>query len=113
MAKRRGHGEGSVYKRSDGRWTAVLELGWEGETRKRQSYYGRTKREALDKLAEGRTKLMAGLPVGQPTQTVGDFLDVWLRDVILPNARPNTYRAYEAKVRVHLKPALGRHRVAR
>lgn len=113
MAKRRGHGEGSVYKRSDGRWTAVLEIGWEGTIRKRQSYYGRTKREALDKLAEGRAKLNAGLPVGQPTQTVGDFLDVWLRDVILPNTRPNTYRAYEAKVRVHLTPALGRHRVAR
>lgn len=113
MAKRRGHGEGAVYKRQDGRWTAVLELGFQGETRKRQSYYGRTKREVLDKLAEGRTKLMAGLPVGQSTQTVGDFLDIWLRDVVKPNVRPHTHKAYEVKARLQLKPALGRERLAR
>lgn len=113
MAKRRGHGEGAVYKRQDGRWTAVLELGWQGDKRVRHSYYGRTKRDALDKLEEARAKLVAGLPLGDARQTVTDFLDAWLRDIVKPNARPNTYKAYEVKVRLHLKPGLGRQRLAR
>ncbi len=113
MAKRRGHGEGAVYKRSDGRWTAVLELGWQGDVRRRQAFYGRTKAEALNKLAEGRARFNAGLPLGSSRQTVGEFLDSWLRDIVLPNARPNTYKAYEVKVRLHLKPGLGRQRLGR
>ena len=113
MAKRRGHGEGSCYKRKDGRWVAVLELGWQGDRRLRQSFYGRTKREALAQLAEGRTKLAAGLPFGDARLTVEDFLDTWLRDIVKPNQRLSTHKAYEAKVRLHLKPALGRHRLAR
>src|ERR687889_158030 len=108
MAKRRGHGEGSVYKRKDGRWVAVLELGWQGATRKRPAYYGRTKREAMDQLAEGRARLLTGLPLGSSRQTVGDFLDVWLRDIVAPNAKPNSYKAYAVKVRLYLKPHLGR-----
>jgi integrase len=113
MAKRRGHGEGSVYKRKDGRWVAVFELGWQGARRLRKSFYGRTKREALDQLAEGRAKLLTGLPLGTSRQTVGDYLDVWLRDIVKPNLRPHTHKAYEVKVRLHLKPALGRLQLGR
>ena len=113
MAKRRGHGEGSVYKRKDGRWVAVLELGWQGTRRLRKSFYGRTKREALDQLAEGRAKLLTGVPLGTSHQTVGDYLDVWLRDIVKPNLRPHTHKAYEVKVRLHLKPAIGRLQLGR
>lgn len=111
--RRRGHGEGACYKRKDGRWVAVLDMGWQGDKRLRRSFYGRTKREALDKLADGRAKHQAGLPFGDLRLTVGDFLDDWLRDIVKPNTRLTTYKSYEAKVRLHLKPALGRYRLAR
>ena len=45
MAGRRGHGEGSIYKRKIGGkvvgWVAMLDLGYENGKRKRQAIYGR------------------------------------------------------------------------
>src|SRR5215212_11004430 len=111
--RRRGHGEGACFKRKDGRWAATLELGWQGTKRLRQTFYGRTKRETLDKLAEGRARLLTGLPLSTSRQTVNDYLDAWLRDIVKPNAKPNTYKAYEVKVRLHLKPGLGRLQIGR
>ena len=35
MSKRRGHGEGAIYQRSDGRWVASVDLGWEAGRRRR------------------------------------------------------------------------------
>jgi hypothetical protein len=32
---RRGPGEGSIYQRADGRWVAILDLGWQAGRRKR------------------------------------------------------------------------------
>jgi len=46
MAKQRGHGEGSIYQRSDGRWAASITLGG----RKRKTFYGKTRREVQEKL---------------------------------------------------------------
>ena len=44
------------------------------------------------------------------TITVGDYLDVWIRTIEGTVSR-HTYRDYEGKVRLHLKPALGRIRL--
>jgi len=46
--RRRGHGEGSIYRRADGRWVAVLDLGGVDEKRCRKSLYGKTRREAAE-----------------------------------------------------------------
>jgi hypothetical protein len=43
---RRGHGEGSIYHRSDGRWAASISL----EGRKRKTLYGKTRKEVQEKL---------------------------------------------------------------
>src|SRR5262249_27537688 len=45
MSGRRGHGEGSIHKRADGRWAATIDLGWEDGRRKRKTLYGKTRRE--------------------------------------------------------------------
>jgi hypothetical protein len=45
--KRRGHGEGTIRQRRDGRWEATISLGFEGGKRKRKSYYGNTQAEVL------------------------------------------------------------------
>jgi hypothetical protein len=41
---RRGRGEGSVYQRKDGRWSASLYL----ENGKRKTVYGKTRKEAYE-----------------------------------------------------------------
>ena len=40
-------------------------------------------------------------------ETVGQFLDAWLREAVEPNRSRNTYLKRESAVRVHIKPELG------
>jgi integrase len=40
-------------------------------------------------------------------QTLGQFLDIWLSEIVKPSVRPWTYRGYEVHVRLHIKPVLG------
>ena len=43
---RRGHGEGSIYQRKDGRWAASMTL----EGLKRKTFYGKTSKEVKEQL---------------------------------------------------------------
>ncbi len=113
MAKRRGHGEGAVYQRADGRWCASVDQGWEGGKRKRKVIYGKTRREVAEKLVVVQRTTQQGLPAQDDQITVGGFLDQWLRDVAKPTVRQTTYAGYESALRKHLKPGLGRHRLSK
>jgi integrase len=104
---KRGQNEGSIYKRPDGRWTSVINLGYQGGKLKRHYYYGKTREEVSDKLIEALEKRRLGLPVAFERQTVGEFLDRWLDESVKPSVRPNTYYSYEQNVRLYLKPCLG------
>ncbi|MGI8475082.1 MAG: tyrosine-type recombinase/integrase, partial [Thermomicrobiales bacterium] len=108
-AKRRGHGEGCIRERVDGRWEALVSL----PNGKRKSFFGKTRKEALDKLRAALRDLDAGLDIAAGTQTVGDFLDRWLADVVEPSVRPSTHRGYESVIRCHLKPAFGHVRLTK
>jgi integrase len=44
---------------------------------------------------------------------VQEYLDYWLRAVVLQERRPKTYQGYEGVVRLHLVPGLGRKRLGR
>ena len=50
MGRTRGQGEGSIWRRKDGRWEARLALGWENGKRQSKSYFGKTRAETQDKL---------------------------------------------------------------
>ena len=50
---RRGHGEGSISLRKDGRYQAAITL----DHHKRKYYYGKTRKEVQDKLNEHRRAL--------------------------------------------------------
>lgn len=108
---RRGTGEGSIYKRSDGRWVAVVHVGYDSQgRRRRKSIYGTTRSAVAARLAAALRTRQQGLELPPERQTVGPFLMEWLEDV-RPSVRPMTYRSYEGIVRVHLVPSLGRHRL--
>src|SRR5687768_11282813 len=108
MATRRGHGEGSIYQRADGKWCASVNLGYVNGKRKQKVIYGKTRKEVAEKLKILLRDHQQGLPIATERQTVGQFLARWLADVVKPNRRPATYRSYEQMARCHLIPALGR-----
>ena len=107
--KRRGNHEGTIKQRTDGRWEAQVSL----PSGKRRSLYGKTRKEAQDKLRAALRSLDAGLDLLDERRTVAQLLETWLEDVVRENLRPKTYRSYEQIVRLHLLPTLGRHRLAR
>lgn len=77
MSKRRGNGEGSVQLRKDGRWECSIMIGFQKDgRRKRKSFYGRTKKEALEKLEEYRDDMKNGLQL-DPKLLFGTWADTW------------------------------------
>ncbi len=112
MSKRtRGQNEGCIYERADGRWEAKLNLGYVNGKRRRKCFYAETRAEVQALLAASSRDRDLGLPVATERQTVGHFLDGWLKNSVRPSVRPRTYESYELTVRKHLRPALGNLRL--
>ena len=109
MGVRRGRGEGSITKRSDGRWMARVDLGYQNGVRCRKTVYGR---EVQTKLRETLQRTESGLPPLPEQETVGAYLRRWL-ELRREQLRPHTYISYEQTVRRHLTPGLGRIRLAK
>jgi len=105
---RRGHNEGSVYKRGDGRWCATLML----PDGRRKSFYGRTKRDVLDKLEQAKSIRARGLPIVAEHQTIEQFLESWL-EAKRPRVEYNTWRAAREHASLHIVPTLGKLKLAR
>ena len=100
---RRGHNEGSIYLRKDGRWVASITL----ENNKRKDIYGKTRKEVQEKLKVALHDAQQGTLVTGPQQTVAQYLDEWLK-VHKQVIWPRSYERYEAIIRLHLVPTLGK-----
>lgn len=107
MAKRRGHGEGSIYQRKDGRWAGAVEMGWQDGKRRRKTVYGRTRREVADKVREVQQQIEQGIPIPPERLTVAQWLSRWLQTGLSQSASPNTVANYQWVIERHLIPALG------
>ena len=69
MAKR-GNGEGSIYRRNDGRWVGELTI----EGRRRKFVYGKTRKEVQEKLQAALQEKQQGVVLeGTVRQTLGQF----------------------------------------
>lgn len=107
MARRRGNGEGTIRKRSDGRWEGRLQVGIKEEKPVLRYFYGRTRREVMEQLAEAQSELERGVSPEVAKWTVEEYLKHWLENVAKPSVRTTTYIGYEMYVRLHLIPHLG------
>ncbi len=109
--RRRGNGEGSITELPDGRWQSRVDLGYVNGKRVRKAYFGKTRAEAARKLNAALAERERGIAPPPERETVAKFLTRWLEEVVKPKVRPKTYASYESVCRVHLIPALGRHRL--
>jgi integrase len=110
--RRRGQGEGSIYRRPDGRWVAVLDLGWRDGKRTRKYFYGRTRDQVARTLARALARQQQGYEFANERLTVEQFLGRWL-EAKQGTVRPGTWARYEELVRLHVNPRIGRRRLAR
>ena len=95
--RRRGHGEGSIFRRADGRWAAEADLGYAGGKRNRMTVYGRTRREVQEKLDVLRLQQAQGIPLSGRRDSVEALLDRWFATLKpRPQGRysPTTLKGY-------------------
>jgi integrase len=102
----RGHGEGTIFQRKDGRWTASVTL----PNGTRKAFYAKTRKLAQAKLAEANAAIHQGHDIGKADQRVGDYLDAWLRSA-MRRVRPSTFDSYSLNIE-RLRPFIGHVKLA-
>ena len=106
----RGHHEGTISKRSDGRWVARVSL----PDGKRKAYYGKTRAEAQQQLAVALRAVKDGLPLANDQQTVATYLREWVAALpAITTLKPDTILRHRQYVELHIIPALGKVKLAR
>lgn len=106
--RRRGRGEGSIYRRKDGSWCGILTVGWSPEGKQLRRYvYRADKTAALEALDKLRADLRSGLPIDSPRMSLADYLARWLEDAVRVKVRASTYRRHQDLVRLYIAPRLG------
>lgn len=122
MAKRRARGEGSLRKRSDGRWEGRYTAGREEATGKLlyRNVLAKTQAECKAKLREAMRNAQQAEPkpqtVEQPMKepdqpvcrfTTGEWLCTWFELYSKPNLRETTQEQYTNFLEKHLIPNIG------
>jgi integrase len=101
----RRNGEGSIRQKRPGLFEGRIMI-----NRVRRQFYGRTRKEVLDKIAQARLDSGTAFSSGGDMNT-GDFLTYWLGTI--KNSRAHkTYESYKITVEKHIRPHLG-HRPLR
>ena len=103
------NGNGTIRKRSDGRWEARYTSGIDPGTGKQiqKSVYGNTQKEVRIKLTQIANDIDQGVFTEPTKMTVGSWLDLWLKEY-KADVKPNTIDQYDYQIRTHLKPAFGK-----
>ena len=110
MAKKRANGEGSIRKRSDGRWEGRYTAGYDPKTGKRinKNVLGRTQAEVKEKLKAAMAECQ-GLDVSRAADeyTVATWLRTWYELYAKPNVRTATANRYQLIIEVYTIPRIG------
>jgi integrase len=107
VSKKRGNGEGSIYRRKDGRWVGQYTV-YTATGPKYRYLYGKTRAVVAEKLTKAMADRNGGLIFDAGNLTVGEYLDSWLSDSVRGTVRPSTFERHEGIIRLHIKPSLGR-----
>lgn len=95
-------GEGSIYRRKDGRWAGSVFVDTTSGTHKRVHVYRKTRSQVHEALAEIIRRARQGVPTPDRTWTVGAYVEYWLTDVVGTKNRANTIDNYRRLARNHL-----------
>ena len=109
MAKKRANGEGSIRKRSDGRWEGRYTAGYHPETGKRiiKNVLGKTQAECKAKLSAALESIK-GIDISRADEyTVATWLRSWYDIYAKPNVRVATADRYHLMVEQYTIPRIG------
>ncbi len=92
----------NVRQRKDGRWEGRYRA--EG---KQRAVYGKTKKEARDKLTEKLAEIESGEFMEETNMTVEQWMNEYLSSYVM-DLKESTMSNYEISIRRHIVPGLGR-----
>lgn len=98
---RRGKGEGSIYRRKDGRFVGQYEVNG-----KRCYVYGKTRKDVAVRLTKAVAERDEGLWFDSEDLNLDEYMDRWLES-LRGTVSPQTVRRHEELSRIHVKPELG------
>lgn len=104
---KRANGEGTVYQRTDGRWTGAVSYADPTTGRKkRHAVYGTSQKDALAKLKAAQKRLDEGAPVKDAKETLAAYVEHWIGTTLAASDRKSSTKAlYAGLARTHLTPA--------
>ncbi|HHU87405.1 MAG TPA: site-specific integrase [Peptococcaceae bacterium] len=108
--KKRGNNEGTIVQRPDGRWMAQITVGYNpvNGNPKRRTFYGKTRKEVVEKMDAARAEIRAGTYVEPTKLTTGDWIKQWLVDYMKPSLRTTTWASYDHIAKLHIIPVIGK-----
>ena len=113
MAKRRPQGDGTIRKRSDGRWEARIIVGHKNDgSPMYKSAFAKTQKSALKQLHQ-LIDLYRDVDLTEDSRmTLGEWLDKWLDEYMIFTIRESTLDSYRAMVKNQVKPFIGSKQIA-
>ena len=108
MAKKRANGEGSICKRSDGRWEGRYTVGYDENGKvKMKNVLGKTQAEVKEKLKEKLEEAKVLDVAKSESYTVAEWAALWFEVYAKPNIRERTADYYNRYIIKHIVPCLG------
>lgn len=109
---KRANGEGSIFRRTDGRYVGAYYTETTDGRRVRRYLYGPTRAGVHAQLQEKTRAVRRGVRAPARSWTVGEYLHYWLDNVVAVRNRQTTQTRYRSIVRIHLEPAIGKQPLA-
>lgn len=112
MAKK-SNGEGSIYRMPNGKWRAVVSLGFDSKGKRLRKY--RTFEKKADAVAELRNMAQgASIGIHEASGTsVSEALRFWMSSVVSIGASDNTRHSYQRVIDSHIVPRIGAVRLGK
>ena len=113
MAKRRPQGDGTIRKRSDGRWEARIIIGHKNDgTPMYKSAFAKTQKSALKQLHQ-LLDLYRDVDLTEECRmTLGEWMDKWMDEYMIFTIKENTIKGYRSQIDHQIKPFIGHKQLA-
>ena len=114
MAKRRPSGDGMVRKRDDGRWEGRIVVGHKENGDSIFHYVSaKTQKALMEKMHRCIVEYDGAELTEDSRMTLGEWLDIWLKECAEPSVRPSTYKGYRGYAERNIKPYLGSKQISK
>lgn len=112
--KKNPNGYGCVRKdKTSGRWVASITIGYDSKGKQKfKNFSSKEQKNVIKKLDDFKEKMKSGVRLDYSSITVGEWIDYWYNNYVANRVKIKTRCDYESSVRCHIKPRLGKIKLA-